>query len=607
MVALNSGSLDSLPSPLDTIAKLSMAVGALDRNLDRLNRASLGRDSLFFEVMAKSASFELDLTKQNNLLVLVNSSSSLTFTLTASDSVRVGMSVIFYDNTRNSETYPITINRNGNTINGSTDNLTIAKNGGYVWLKCTEVGKWVSILNSTGEPTVTSSVTVNASSSGYPTAIPLIRSDKFHYVEVVSTSAAMTINLPVGDLANTNIKPNDTFIIKDSSENSETYNITINLNGGRINAVNANPVIAKNGGFIWLRYAGWDSVNSWGMWEVIIQDINPILYSKFNPVGANAAWVSSYSNFSAIFGANVLAGVSGSTGGGFYGLAYRGTAASPTATQSGDLLCHLRGHGYDGAAFVGGGGVVQISTTQNWDLTSRGGSVSVRTVGNGTTTLGTAAIFGQDKITTFSAGLRLTASNTHDVWSAAFPPSNTYGWNAFTTVSDPRTKKEIKRFLFNEELLDKLIETECFISWIWKDFENQEIFQKEKQTIIDPGTKEEREIEVSILVQPYYKSNHKRRHCGSHAFRILKVLIGMGISTEDFPIVSIENYTPKMMDLIRDMTEEEFLSTSEDVIGRLTIKNELYIPLIANVAYRQGQKLKAVESRLQAIEVTLGI
>ncbi len=602
MVALNSGSLDSLPSPLDTIAKLASAVAILDSNADRVNRASLGRDSLFFEVMKKTANFELDLTKQNNLLLLVDSSSAITITLTETASARVGMNVIILDYSGNSETYNITINRNGNTIDGSASNLTIAKNKGYIWLHCAESGKWVSTTRDIIDYTVTSSLSVSASSSGYPTNISLPRSNKFHFVEANSTSAAMTLKLPVGNLANANVKPNDIYLITDITKNSETYNITVDLNGGRIAGVATNPIIAKNGGFIWLRYDGWDAVNSWGVWEVISQDLTAILYSRFNPVGANAAWATAYSGFSAIMGANVLAAANGAIGGGFYGLSYNGTISTPTATANNDLLCHLRGHGYDGTAFVGGGGNIQISSTEVWNVTSRGGSVSVRTVGNTTITLGTAVIFGQDKLMTLSGGARFTVNNTHNMFTASLAPSNTYGVNAFTVTSDPRLKKSMQKFLLNDELLDKLIEAECFISWVWEDFENQELFEYETQIITDQETKEEREIQVPILIQAHYKSNHKRRHCGSNAFKVLKVLIEMGISTEEFPIVSIENYTPEVIELIRNITEDEFKNTPESIIGRLSIKNEFYIPMMVNAIYRQKQKLISIEERLKTIE-----
>lgn len=463
------------------------------------------------------------------------------------------------------------------------------------------------VADTTAAYKVSSSIRIDSTTAGHPTDILLTKSNKFHYVEVVSSSAAMTLKLPVGDLANTNIEPNDIFVIKDSSENSETYAITVSLNGGRIigaSVSSTNPVIAKNKGFIWLRYVGWDSVNNWGLWEVIFADLTAILYSKFNPVGANAAWATAYSGFSAIFGGNVLAAANGVNGGGFFGLSYRGSIASPSGSQNGDLLGHFRGMGCEGTGFSTGGSL-QFSATQNWNSTERGTLCSIRNITNGTTTLGTVVTFGQDKLTTFTGGLRFNVNNTHTMFTASIAPSDTYGFNAFTTISDIRLKQLIETFMLNDELLDKLIESECFISWIWKDFENQEIFETEKQIIIDAETKEEREIEVPVLVQSYYKSNHKRRHTGSNAFRVLKVLIEMGISTEDFPIISIENYKPELIDLIRNMTEEEFINTPESVIGRLSIKNELYIPLMANAIYRQKQRLTSLESRLSRVEALL--
>lgn len=431
-------------------------------------------------------------------------------------------------------------------------------------------------------------------------SLTLTRNKRPQYVEVYSSSTALTLTLPLADADGTYVKKDDSFIIKDSSENSETYAVTLALNGGKLvgNPVSStNPVISKNKGFIWLRYVGWDSVNSWGLWEILFADLTATLYTKYNPVGA----FNNFNTAALVAGGNIFAPAF-TTGGGFYGISYRGTVAAPTATQSGDLLAHVRGLGFNGSAFATAA-TMQLTATEAWiSGTNQGAETSFRITGNGTATLATALTLKQTKAAEFRGNLEVNVNNTYNAFSASLAPTNTYGVNAFTVTSDPRIKEEIEQFLFNEELLDKLIESECFISWKWKNFENPEIIKNELQKIKNPKTGEEEEIEVPVITQSYYKSDHKRRHTGTNAFKVLKVLIQMGISTEQFPIVSIENYKPEMIDLIRNMTEKEFLNTSEDKIGRLTIKNELLIPLLANVSYRQGQKLKAMELRLQAIE-----
>lgn len=64
-----------------------------------------------------------------------------------------------------------------------------------------------------------------------------------------------------------------------------------------------------------------------------------------------------------------------------------GTAASPTAVQSGEELCSFNGWGHNGTAFVGGAARMSIFATQNWAVGSQGAKLVFSTTTNTTNTL----------------------------------------------------------------------------------------------------------------------------------------------------------------------------------------------------------------------------
>lgn len=76
----------------------------------------------------------------------------------------------------------------------------------------------------------------------------------------------------------------------------------------------------------------------------------------------------------------------------FQGLSGRGTLASPTATQSGDVLVQLRGDGIDNAAAeTGSQGSVKIIASQNFTTTAQGTKILLQNTADGSTTLVDAA------------------------------------------------------------------------------------------------------------------------------------------------------------------------------------------------------------------------
>lgn len=69
----------------------------------------------------------------------------------------------------------------------------------------------------------------------------------------------------------------------------------------------------------------------------------------------------------------------------FFGRHARGTTASPTATQTGDVLAQYGGAGYGTSAYSAILGNIEIKATQNFTNTAQGTSMSFKTTANGST------------------------------------------------------------------------------------------------------------------------------------------------------------------------------------------------------------------------------
>lgn len=95
----------------------------------------------------------------------------------------------------------------------------------------------------------------------------------------------------------------------------------------------------------------------------------------------------------------------------------RGTAAAPTAVQSGDELCSLNAWGYTGAGVQSAtsAAAVRMLASQNWSSGNQGTAVDIATTANGSTTL--ASVFRVQQ----SGGLALGSANvTQDAGNGNF-------------------------------------------------------------------------------------------------------------------------------------------------------------------------------------------
>jgi len=90
----------------------------------------------------------------------------------------------------------------------------------------------------------------------------------------------------------------------------------------------------------------------------------------------------------------------------FAGWRARGTAASPTAVQSTDIIFEFDGQGYDGSAWSGIRALIQATATENWDSSHHGTTWKWYSTPTGSTTL--AGPFLQAD----TSGLTLTQSAT---------------------------------------------------------------------------------------------------------------------------------------------------------------------------------------------------
>jgi len=102
------------------------------------------------------------------------------------------------------------------------------------------------------------------------------------------------------------------------------------------------------------------------------------------------------------------------------GIMARGTKASPTAAQSGDVVMRYRGSAYDGTGTVlnsATGAELRFVATENQSATNHGMKAEIWTTPNASTTEALAATFGQDKslaVVGAVTGSNLSGTNTGD-------------------------------------------------------------------------------------------------------------------------------------------------------------------------------------------------
>jgi hypothetical protein len=133
-----------LPVPIvSTITDVNNAMNVLMDNIQKVNNYGLGMDSPIFTPIHPSVdtTINCNLNGQFQVIGVRSSTSALTMTLPLySHNIIEGANFYFYDETGNASTYNITINTNGNKINGSTSNKTINANYGYLWILCYKKG-----------------------------------------------------------------------------------------------------------------------------------------------------------------------------------------------------------------------------------------------------------------------------------------------------------------------------------------------------------------------------------------------------------------------------------------------------------------------------------
>lgn len=126
-----------------TIAEVNTALTNLLQNIQSLNNYGIGIYTPIFQPVHITSNATINTTQNGQMQVIgVRSATSgitITLPLYTSNIIEGSMFYIF-DETGNANTYNITVDRNGNLINGATSNKTINANYGYIVLYCYKVG-----------------------------------------------------------------------------------------------------------------------------------------------------------------------------------------------------------------------------------------------------------------------------------------------------------------------------------------------------------------------------------------------------------------------------------------------------------------------------------
>lgn len=105
----------------------------------------------------------------------------------------------------------------------------------------------------------------------------------------------------------------------------------------------------------------------------------------------------------------------------------RGTLASPTAVQSGDILGRLECEGqYDSSNMSSGShGEIRFLTTENWNSVSRGTEMVFYTTPNGSTTAAARVTIGQDGIVSYGVAQTAAYTPTNVVTDRSYDANST--------------------------------------------------------------------------------------------------------------------------------------------------------------------------------------
>ena len=118
-------------------AKTEQAIIILKEFIKAVNDNGVNKlyvDELLRNLYIQPITESVIINKSHKIERVLLSSSSITVTL---DGFQPGDSIFIIDELGLSETHNITVNLNGYTANGSTDNIVIAREFGYIELYCT--------------------------------------------------------------------------------------------------------------------------------------------------------------------------------------------------------------------------------------------------------------------------------------------------------------------------------------------------------------------------------------------------------------------------------------------------------------------------------------
>jgi len=143
MGIVNSGDLFPTNQSLTTLADVLNMLPNLIANLETLRAYGLGVNSTYNTVLNVIANTTLNTTGQTKQVLAVTSAVSpgaITINLPLPKDCPRGAEFLFYDASGNCNTYNITIDLNGNEVDGSSSDLVMSANYGKVCLICIETG-----------------------------------------------------------------------------------------------------------------------------------------------------------------------------------------------------------------------------------------------------------------------------------------------------------------------------------------------------------------------------------------------------------------------------------------------------------------------------------
>lgn len=438
----------------------------------------------------------------------------------------------------------------------------------------------------------------------------------------VSSASALTITLPPTSAAPTN---GFMVIIADTTQNSETYNITIARNGNTINGASSNLTIAVNGSCVWLVYSGsnnYDLMFS-GLTDTLIPinttvDIgtstNPFRYGYFDSLGLSNSVVGTQLAITKI------------KTGSAPDIYLRQARDGSTATQANDSLGGYYAMGHTGSIFLGPTVGVTFTARENFTGSAAGSKISFRACPNGSLTL--------TELWSIQDGALFPVPNgTEDIGGSSNQVDNIYLVNAPIVSSDPINKDNVKSFdesgINPLEFIEKLNSLNGLATGkrkkqhiparvykLVKDkyrYEPSDYIPRNHEIIeIDPDFPENVKVYTGRMgsfireekhdyiakeneyVTPGRIVNHSRTHTWIMADKVYQALKESNISTKNFAGLVIDNSNG----LSFDKNGETLETPDGKPVGEMGIRYDEFIPLALAAIAQLSEKVKILESRL---------